>query len=393
MKINHLFEEGEKHITFCFGRMNPPTIGHKQLLDTMSSVGGDMRIFVSQSQDPKKNPLDYSTKIAFMRKLFPDYSADIVEDSNLNTVMKVAAYLYNQGYRHATFVAGSDRLDDMKKMLEAYNGKEEGKKGPLPKETVYKFETLDFKSSGDREDGAEGVAGVSASAARAAAANGDLDAFAKATGAGEHTEELYKAVRKGMGISDDKEESMECRLANKLASLTEAPIEMDPEDPMNPMIVGTKSNPAKLKYRMLRAAKQLAELAQRAEGASPSEWQRIARNFKELSMNIDEIEHGLGELAKTRKKGGIKSRGIDPNIESIEEGDLVLKGHNVRGVIIDMIKDKIQNEKDMETLSRWLKMIAGKTISPRGQNSYTITGEDVVEAIQQFKEACKCKRK
>ena len=196
MKLRELFEAGDKHITFCFGRMNPPTIGHKQLLDTVAGVGGDYKIFVSQTQDKKKNPLDYGTKIRFMKAMFPEYASNIVEDAGLNTVVKVAVFLYEQGYRHATFVAGSDRLDDMSKLLKDYNGIEGKAHG------FYKFETLDFKSSGDREDGAEGVAGISASGARLAAANGDLEAFSEATGAGQYTEKLYAAVRKGMGMSE-----------------------------------------------------------------------------------------------------------------------------------------------------------------------------------------------
>jgi len=200
MKLRELFEAEAKHIAFCFGRMNPPTIGHKQLLDTVAGVGGDYKIFVSQTQDKKKNPLDYSTKIGFMKAMFPEYASNIVQDAGLNTVVKVATHLYEQGYRHATFVAGSDRLDDMNKLLKDYNGVEGKSHG------FYKFETLDFKSSGDREDGAEGVAGISASGARAAAANGDFEAFAEATGAGQHAKKLYAAVRKGMGISEDIEE-------------------------------------------------------------------------------------------------------------------------------------------------------------------------------------------
>jgi len=75
MKIKNLFEEdGDKHVTFCFGRFNPPTLGHEQVFKTMKSMGGDMKIFTSQSQDKKKNPLDYSTKINFLRKMFPQYA-------------------------------------------------------------------------------------------------------------------------------------------------------------------------------------------------------------------------------------------------------------------------------------------------------------------------------
>ena len=68
MRLKELFEapSSVKHVAFCFGRMNPPTIGHEQLLDTCKGVGGDYSIFVSQTQDKKKNPLDYATKISFI---------------------------------------------------------------------------------------------------------------------------------------------------------------------------------------------------------------------------------------------------------------------------------------------------------------------------------------
>ena len=299
MLLNELLEGGTKHVTFCFGRMNPPTIGHKQVLDTMKSQGGDMKIFVSQSQDAKKNPLDYGTKIKFIKEMFPEYAKDVVSDAGLNTVVKVASYLYEQGYNAATFVAGSDRLEDMKKLLEGYNGVEGKAHG------FYKFDVLDFVSSGDREDGAEGVAGISASGAREAAANNNFEKFKASTGAGELAKPLFAAVRKGMKITE---------------SISEAPIEMDPSEPMNPMIVGhDKANPAKLKYRMLRAAGQLKDLANRADGASPSEWQVMAKQFEELKMNMEQIRHALEELGKMRKKGGVRSRGIDPMLDSVEE--------------------------------------------------------------------------
>jgi hypothetical protein len=105
---------------------------------------------------------------------------------------------------------------------------------------------------------------------------------------------------------------------NYTKQVKEAPIEMDPADPMDPMIHNhDKANPAKLKYRMLRAAGQLKDLAARAENASPSEWQLMARQFEELKMNMEQIRHALEELGKLRKKGGIRSRGIDPMLDHI----------------------------------------------------------------------------
>ena len=205
MLLNELFEAGTKHVTFCFGRMNPPTIGHKQVFDTMQSQGGEMKIFVSQSQDKKKNPLDYGTKIKFIKEMFPQYAKDVVDNAALNTIGKVASYLHEQGYTAVTFVAGSDRMDSMKSLLDQYNGVEGKAHG------FYKFDVIDFASSGDREDGAEGVAGVSASGARSAAANNDFKAFQEATGAGELAKPLFAAVRKGMGIKGEVEEDISRR--------------------------------------------------------------------------------------------------------------------------------------------------------------------------------------
>jgi hypothetical protein len=168
----------------------------------MKAQGGDMKIFTTMSQDAKKNPLDYATKVDFIRKIHSEYASDVIEDTSLNTITKVAEYLNEQGYTHATFVGGDDRKD-LYSQLVAYNGKEEGKKGPL--ENKYKFETLEFVSAGAREDGSEGVEGISGTKAREDAANNDIKKFTQHTGAGEHAEELFAAVRKGMGLSDNTE--------------------------------------------------------------------------------------------------------------------------------------------------------------------------------------------
>lgn len=205
MKLRELFEAStSKHITFCFGRMNPPTIGHAKLFETMQGVGGDFKIFVSQSQDKKENPLSYGEKIKFIKAIHPQYAKNIVEDTSLNTIGKVCSYLYEQGYRNATFVAGSDRLPAFQKLIGDYNGVEGKAHG------FYKFEVLDFVSAGARDPDSPGVEGVSASKARAEAANGDIKGFEAATGAGQYTKPMFDAVRKGMGF---KEEVGEARMS------------------------------------------------------------------------------------------------------------------------------------------------------------------------------------
>ena len=197
MFLSQLFESTTpKHASFCFGRMNPPTLGHGQLLKTVAqAAGGDYFIFVSQTQDAKKNPLDYATKIKFIKAMFPEYAEHVVYNPELKTIMQVAQWLYDQGYTSVSFVAGSDRLGDFNKLISDYNGRE-------GKQSYYKFDDIKYWSSGSREDGAEGVAGISASNAREAATAGDMDAFVASTGAGKLAQPLYQAVRKGMLLSD-----------------------------------------------------------------------------------------------------------------------------------------------------------------------------------------------
>jgi hypothetical protein len=191
MFLTELFEQQTtKHAAFCFGRMNPPTVGHAQLINTVAkaSQGGDYFVFVSQTQDAKKNPLSYETKVKFIKALFPEQASHIVYAPELKTIMQVANWLYSKGYRSVTFAAGGDRLDSFKKLLTDYNGQEDG----------YNFDSINFVSSGDRDPDADGIAGVSASSAREAAKAGNLEAFAQATGAGKLAKPLYNAVRKGM---------------------------------------------------------------------------------------------------------------------------------------------------------------------------------------------------
>jgi hypothetical protein len=198
MFLSQLFESiTPKHASFCFGRMNPPTVGHGQLINTVAKAarGGDYFIFVSQTQDKKKNPLDYATKIKFINALFPDQANHVVYDPELKTIMQIAQWLYNNDYRDVTFVAGSDRLESFEKLLNDYNGREGGN-------VYYKFDTINFVSSGERDPDADGIAGISASGAREAAVNSDINAFAQATGAGKLAQPLYDAVRKGMLLSD-----------------------------------------------------------------------------------------------------------------------------------------------------------------------------------------------
>jgi hypothetical protein len=219
-------EKSRKSVAFCFGRMNPPTIGHARLLNTTAraSNGGDYYIFLSHTQDSKKNPLDYNTKVDFVKSMYPQH-ADRVSYGSLRTIMEIMEFLYHNNYTDVTYVCGNDRLPAFKELLNKYNGVEGGK-------TYYKFNSIDIVSSGPRDPDDDGVAGASASAARAAAEAGDKEEFKKITGAGRFAPQLYKAVRKGMLKEDasgyipkNKREAKDPRWSNALS------VDVNPKTP------------------------------------------------------------------------------------------------------------------------------------------------------------------
>ena len=92
------------------------------------------------------------------------------------------------------------------------------------------------------------------------------------------------------------------------------------DDPNNPLIHGhQKANPMTLQGRIKEARNQLRELSQMAESNDLAVWQQICKlakggMFMGLEQNIEQIQHGINELAAKRKKGGTSSRGIDKNI-------------------------------------------------------------------------------
>ena len=207
----------KKHVAFAFGRFNPPTVGHKKLIDTVvdASDGGDFYIFTSQSQDPDKNPLDYQTKVSFLKKLFPSIQNKIVYDMTIKNVLQAADKLKANGYTDATFVCGSDRVPEFTKLLNTWNGMD---KTP-------RFGTLNIVSSGEREDGAEGVEGVSASMAREFVKNNDFESF-KGTVPNnpQLAKELFDAVKQGMIASKKKIKESLIKLINEILMEDDAKI-------------------------------------------------------------------------------------------------------------------------------------------------------------------------
>jgi len=192
-------EESINAVAFTFGRFNPPTVGHGKLIKKVAAaaVGNQYRIYASQSNDAKKNPLVYKEKIRVMRKMFPKHGRNIIEDKNGKNILDIASLLHDQGFTRITLVVGSDRISEFQKLLKKYNGTK-------ARHGFYDFKDgIEVVSAGERDPDAEGVEGMSASKMRAAALEGDFKAFSAGLPK-EYGEDmiLFNLIRKRMGLKE-----------------------------------------------------------------------------------------------------------------------------------------------------------------------------------------------
>lgn len=167
VELYSLTEAKNNTVVFTFGRMNPPTIGHQKLVQKVLAVAdqanADHVIFLSQTHKPGKDPLPWKDKVALFKKMFPE--ANVSTNTEVKNPFGALASLGEQ-YDNAILVVGSDRVATFKS-------------GMAPYLEEYGIEKFDVVSAGQRDPDAEGVAGVSASKARALAVEGNFKAFAQ----------------------------------------------------------------------------------------------------------------------------------------------------------------------------------------------------------------------
>ena len=214
-KEHYLEEAAAETVTLNWGRFNPPTIGHEKLLDvSMSKGSGVHRVYATQSQDNKKNPLDWKTKIKYMRKVFPKHARHILMDKRAKTIFDVLTIAHDDGFKNVELFVGQDRLKEFETLVNKYNGVK-GRHG------FYDFASIKILSAGDRDPDADGAEGMSASKMRAAAANNDLVAFSRGLPPRyRDAEALMNDVRKGMGLREEKSFRQDVKL-KKASNLRE----------------------------------------------------------------------------------------------------------------------------------------------------------------------------
>jgi nicotinic acid mononucleotide adenylyltransferase len=267
-----------------FGRMNPITIGHEVLVNRVieealkrNAFAG---VYLSHTQDSKKNPLSYNQKLAFAQKAF----GKIIRKSSARTIIEVAQELSSK-FKNLVIVVGSDRVKEFKTLLNKYNGKE------------YKFDTIEVVSAGERDPDADDVSGMSASKLRALAKQNNEKEFKK--GLPKKLQSLsdviIKTVRDGMDLEESFMEDDE---------LVEAPLTRTQRIRRAMLLRRMKSRIKMGQKRARRRKAPLAVLKKRARKLAIRRMkQRLAKGTRYADMSYSQrqvIDKRLAKIPRSR---------------------------------------------------------------------------------------------
>lgn len=204
-----LLEARKSTVVMAFGRLNPPTMGHELLVNAVASIAkkhnADHVIFVSRTQDSKKNPLSVDQKVSYARHSFKEMNIVGATDK-IRTFIEAAKSLTGR-YDNLIMIAGSDRVLEYKQLLDKYNGKD------------FNFKSILVVSAGERDPDEEGAAGMSASKMRAAAAANDFAKFKQGVPSKMSpamARRMFDDVRAGMDLSEETDEVRELYIKDEL---------------------------------------------------------------------------------------------------------------------------------------------------------------------------------
>lgn len=213
--------KGAAVAVFTFGRFQPPTTGHKLLIDAVSTIanenGADGYIFVSSkinnprhknvnaitrnmkksgnftSTGNNENPLTVDAKILFLNKMYPKSGRDVrfinTTKNDCRTVPSVFQKLFDAGYTKIIMVVGSDRVESFSASFKRNN------------------DSVTVVSAGERNlenESSNDPTKMSGTKMRKAALRGDVDFFKRGVKIGTMTDEdvidLMNLVRAGLGF-------------------------------------------------------------------------------------------------------------------------------------------------------------------------------------------------
>lgn len=140
---NIISESSNDTVVFLLGRFNPITRGHEENIlfakKLAKQKGADYIVYTTQTQDSQKNPLDFDTKIKYIKKFF---NVTVGTDKTLKTPWQIGEAL-SKKYSNLIFVVGEDRVQDFERMKE-YKDK-------------WGVDSIEIVKSGDRQEGVSGT--------------------------------------------------------------------------------------------------------------------------------------------------------------------------------------------------------------------------------------------
>jgi len=191
----------DEFLTVVFGYFNPPTKEHKKLFSTAErvSLGGEIRIYPSRTQDSKKNPLNPNRKIYYLKMMYPKIKEDIVNNPEMKTIFDVLMAANEDGYVNVNIVVGSDRQSEVQNLANKYNGK------------FYQFNEIRVVPTGNF-DADRNSAGISSGMLRKAAAENNFQEFSRGIPKSideTDSKRLFDEIRKAMGFKTNAKENYE----------------------------------------------------------------------------------------------------------------------------------------------------------------------------------------
>lgn len=197
---------GKKKAVFTFGRMNPPTIGHEKLIEKViseaSRQGADPFIYISKTQDKKKNPLSFQEKIKFLKHGIPTAKKYVSNNTKVRTPFDAINDLISMGYTDVVMVVGQDRVKEFQNVIGKFVNHPDASKNLA-------LNTFKVISAGNRDPDSDGVAGISSSKMREAASNNQLNIFLKGIPSKMDVKtgrKMFNTVRSNMSIKEYTEE-------------------------------------------------------------------------------------------------------------------------------------------------------------------------------------------
>lgn len=165
-----------KKAIFVFGRMNPPTVGHRALINkaiqTGQNMNADVHVYVTKTQKKETDPLPPNLKKEVLNSMYPNMKNRIYTESSIPAIMQ---QLKNRRYGEVYMMVGSDRVTNfqwVKNKLCAKN----------------------ILSGGQRDPSASGPSGMSATVARKTARQGSVQNFGQCINAERLSPELIQRI-------------------------------------------------------------------------------------------------------------------------------------------------------------------------------------------------------